>query len=166
MRRSLSRFPCLLSLLCIFGGELVGTNLEGHGLNFFCLQREMAVKASGGNGWFACVYSGSWVLQKAQVLNFCASTLHLRCVSPHAGAVCHTVVHKLAVAVSTGKDWSWHPHCPQPEAALQDTPVHQEKLKGRSLRVSKKQIWLFTFFFFFLKCIKIMPCRNLFGNAL
>lgn len=97
-----------LSLLCIFRDELVVIKLECHGLNFFCLQREVAVKTSGANGWFAQVYSGSRVLQKAQVLNFCtpqsASTLHLRCVSPHAGAVCHTVVHKLALAVSTGED--------------------------------------------------------------
>lgn len=78
-----------LSLLCIFRDDLVGIKLECHGLNFFCLQREVAVKTSGANGWFAQVYSGSRVLQKAQVLNFCtprsASTLHLRCVSPHAG---------------------------------------------------------------------------------
>lgn len=57
---------------------------------------------------FAQVCSGSQMLQKAPVLNSCAPrsalTLHLRCVSPHTGAAYRTVVQRLPVAVSTGRD--------------------------------------------------------------
>lgn len=56
---------------------------------------------------FAQVDSGSRMLQKALGLSFfkfSALMLHLLCVSPHAEAECRTVVQRLAVAVSAGKD--------------------------------------------------------------
>lgn len=106
-----------------FRGQLVGTKLESCGWNLFIIGKWVCKPREETSG-FAQVYAGSWVLQKALVLNFYVSLsavmLHLWCVSPHPGAVYHTVVRRLAVA-NTGKDWSWP--CPSPEVALQDTAV-------------------------------------------